>query len=113
MAPDAYNSLAIIYRREGRFDEAIATHAQAIALRDTAAIFHAARVNTYFEASRCEQGLLIIEQTRKRFPENVDVLYACARCYVRTGRRDDVAAIEAILSIKAPDMAEQLRLMTK
>ena len=113
MAPDAYNSLAIIYRREGRFDESIATHTQAIALRDTSAIFHAARINTYFEASRCEQGSAIIELTRKRFPENADVLYACARCYVRTGKRDDVAAIEAILATKAPDMAEQLRLMMK
>lgn len=113
MAPDAYNSLAIIYRREGRFDEAIATHAQAIALRDTSTIFHAARINTYFEASRCEQGSPIIQRTRARFPDNVGVLYACARCYVRTGKRDDAAEIEAVLAVKAPDMAEQIRLMMK
>lgn len=113
LAPDAYNSLAIVYRREGRFDDAISAHTQAIALRDTSAVFHASRLNTYFDAARCEQASALIEQTRKRFPQSMEILYASARCYVRTGRRDDAIAIEQILATTAPALAEQLRLMMK
>lgn len=113
LAPDAYNSLAIIYRREGRFDDAIATHAQAIALRDTSAVFHASRLNTYFEATRCTQAVPLIDQAKMRFPTNVDILYAAARCYVRLGRQDEARVIEQRLSESAPSLAEQLRFMMK
>jgi tetratricopeptide (TPR) repeat protein len=113
LAPDAYNSLAIVYRREGRFDDALAAHAQALALRDTSAIFHASRLNTYFDAARCEQASGLIEQARKRFPESNEILYASARCYIRTGRSDDARAIEQLLATRAPALAEQLRLMMK
>jgi tetratricopeptide (TPR) repeat protein len=113
LAPDAYNSLAIVYRREGRFDDALSAHVQALALRDTSAIFHASRLNTYFDAARCEQASGLIEQARKRFPESNEILYASARCYIRTGRSDDARAIEQLLATRAPALAEQLRLMMK
>lgn len=113
LAPDAYNSLAIVYRREGRFDEALNAHAQAIALRDSSSIFHASRLNTYFDAARCEQAMPLMSQARARFPDDVEIQYACARCYVRTGRKDEAQAIEQLLAVKAPTLAEQLRFMMK
>lgn len=113
LAPDAYNSLAIVYRREGRFDDAISAHAQAIAMRDTSAVFHASRLNTYFDAARCEQARALIDQARTRFPQSPEILYAIARCFVRTGRKEEVREIEQLLSTLAPNLAEQLRLMIK
>ncbi len=113
LAPDAYNSLAIVFRREGRFEEAISTHAQAIALRDSSAVFHASRLNTYFDAARCEQARSLIDQARMRFPQSPEILYAIARCFVPTGRKEEVREIEHTLDSLAPELAEQLRLMMK
>lgn len=111
LAPDAYNSLAIIYRKEGRFDESVATHAQAIALRDTSAILHASRINTYFDAERCTDASKLLVTTRERFPDSPEVLYACARCLLRNGERKEVELIVAKLDVISPHLASELRRM--
>lgn len=111
LAPDAYNNLAIIYRKEGLFADAISSHAQAISLRDTSAIFHAARINTYYEAERCPEAKSLLDTEVQRFPESAELLYACARCLLRNGERAAVEAIVKKLDILSPTLADQLRLM--
>ncbi|MBL0320808.1 MAG: tetratricopeptide repeat protein [Ignavibacteria bacterium] len=111
LAPDAYNTLAIIYRKEGLFADAIAAHGQAISLRDTSSIFHAARINTYFEAERCPEATTLLKTEVERFPESAELLYACARCLLRNGERAAVEAIITKLDVLSPALADQLRLM--
>jgi tetratricopeptide (TPR) repeat protein len=113
LAADAYNSIAILYRKEGRFEEALAMHDQAIALRDTSAVLHGARVNTYYEAQRCPDGLALVDATLARFPDHPEVLYVCARCLVRVGQLDRARAIAVRLDTLDPFLAEQVRLLMK
>jgi len=113
LAPDAYNSIAILLRREGRFEEALAMHDQAIALRDTSASLHAAKVNSYYEASKCPDATLLVSKTLQRFPDNAEVLYVCARCLVRTGDLDRAREIAKRLDTIDPFLAEQVRLLMK
>lgn len=109
LAPDAYNSLAIIYRDEGRFQDALAAHDQAIALRDTASALYVSRLNTYFEAQQCKAASLEIDAVLLKFPNNASILYTAALCLVRNGTLIRVKEILKTLDSLSPTMAEQLR----
>ncbi|MCX6139627.1 MAG: tetratricopeptide repeat protein, partial [Candidatus Kapabacteria bacterium] len=113
LAPDAYNSLAIMYRKSGRFEEAISAHAQAISLRDSSGVLHVSRLNTYYDAQRCTAAKELLETELSRFPDRPDVLYAAARCLLRNGDLERANAIANKLDVLDPVLAEQLRHLMK
>ena len=113
LAPDAYNSLAIMYRRNGNLPDALTAHEQAIALRDTSSALHVSRLNSCFEAEKCELATGFIDQALQRFPQQPQVLYAVSRCLLRIGRRDEAAQHIMVLEKIDPVLAEQLKTMMR
>jgi len=113
LAPDAYNSLAIMYRKEGRFEEAVAVHGEAIALRDTSISLRVSRINTYYEAEKCGLGQAVVNAELLRFPNEPEILYSAGRCLLRTGNVARVEAILIKLDALSPFWAEQLRSIIK
>lgn len=113
LAPFAYNSMAIIHRMQGRFEEALEDHAQAIALVDSSAAMHASKASTLFSAKRYNEALEYLLIQRARFPRNADIAVGMGRCYVRLGRKDDVEKLIEELTDTRPAFAEELRDMMK
>lgn len=113
LAPDAYNSLAIMYRKSGRFTEAVSTHVQAIALRDSSVVLHASQLNTYHEAQQCAAAKELLDAELLRFPNSPEILYAAGRCLLRNGEIERVKVIVEKLSVTDTVMAEQLRFLMK
>lgn len=111
LAPDAYNSAAIVYRRAGNLAEALNAHQQAIALRDTSSVLHVSRLNSCYEAERCDLAVPFIKQALDRFPENGQVLFSSLKCLVRIGQRERVAELLPRLEKIAPDLAAQVKSM--
>jgi Flp pilus assembly protein TadD len=113
LAPDAYNSLAIMHRRNGNLTEALTAHQQAISLRDTSSILHVSRINSCFEAEKCELAEAFISEALQRFPNNPQMLYTCARCLLRIGRADQASMLIARLEKLDPKLAEQLKTLMR
>lgn len=113
MAPDAYNSLAIMERRNGNLAEALKAHQQAIALRDTSAVLHISRINSCHDAEKCSLASTFIEEAMKRFPTNPQVLYTCAKCMIREGQSERAMQIITKLETLSPALADQLKLLLK
>jgi tetratricopeptide (TPR) repeat protein len=113
LAPDAYNSMAIVHRRSGNLREALSAHMQAIALRDTSSVLHVSRINTCFDADQCAMAASFIQAAAEKFPRNPDVLYACLRCLVRTGDEKQISELLARLEQLAPELAQQITSMMK
>ena len=113
LAPDAYNSLAIMHRRNGNLTEALTAHQQAISLRDTSSILHVSRINSCFEAEKCELAEAFISEALQRFPDNPQMLYTCARCLLRIGRADQASMLIARLEKLDPKLAEQLKTLMR
>ncbi len=113
LAPDAYNSLAIMHRRNGNLTEALTAHQQAISLRDTSSVLHISRMNSCFEAEKCELAETFISEALQRFPTNPQVLYTCARCLLRIGRADQASMLITQLEQLDPKLAEQLKTLMR
>ncbi|OJX57289.1 MAG: hypothetical protein BGO89_12450 [Candidatus Kapaibacterium thiocyanatum] len=113
LAADSYNSIAVIYRGQGRFDEAMEAHQQSIALNDTNALYRASVGNTYFAASKFEEGRRYLEEALRKFPDDTELLFTLARHYIRLGDLDKAKAIESDLDKRAPELSAQLRGMQK
>lgn len=113
LAPDAYNSLAIMYRRNGQLDEALRAHQQAISLRDTSSVLHISRINSCMEAERCDLAATFIDEALVKFPNQQQVLYTCARCLLRVGDNQRVQQIIERLENTSPDLAVQLKTLLR
>ncbi len=113
LAPDAYNSIAIVHRRSGNLGEALSAHMQAIALRDTASVLHISRINTCFDADQCSMAAAFIKVAVEKFPRSPDVLYACLRCLVRTGDAQQITELHTRLEELSPELAQQITSMMK
>ena len=113
MAPDAYNSLAIMQRRGGNLAEALKAHEQAILLRDTSAVLHISRINSCHEAEKCSIAQGYIDEALRRFPNDAQVLYTCAKCLIRMGKTDRAQDLIAQLEKTFPSLADQLKLLLR
>ncbi|MFM8772221.1 MAG: tetratricopeptide repeat protein, partial [Candidatus Kapaibacterium sp.] len=108
-AADSYHALALLYRKLGSFDEAMRAHGQAIAINDSAAVYHAERLRTCVDAERCADATPFIDRDVKKFPENSTVLFLAARCYLRNNKRDQAELILPVLERIDPALAGQLK----
>ena len=108
-AADSYHALALLYRKLGSFDEAMRAHGQAISINDSADVYHAERLRTCVEAERCADAAPFIDRDVKRFPENPNVLFQAARCYLRNNKREQVELILPVLERIDPALAGQLK----
>jgi tetratricopeptide (TPR) repeat protein len=113
LAPDAYNSLAIMHRRNGNLTEALTAHQQAVSLRDTSSVLHISRINSCFEAEKCELAEAFISEALQRFPANPQVLYTCARCLLRIGRAEQASILISQLEKLDAKLAEQLIILMR
>jgi tetratricopeptide (TPR) repeat protein len=113
MAPDAYNSLAIMHRRSGNLAEALKAHEQAISLRDTSAVLHISRINSCHEAEKCSLAEDYMTEALRRFPNDAQVLYTCAKCMIRLGKVERAQEIIVRLEKTSPSLADQLKLLLK
>jgi tetratricopeptide (TPR) repeat protein len=113
MAPDAYNSLAIMHRRNGNLTEALKAHEQAISLRDTSAVLHISRINSCHEAEKCAIAEGFIDDALRRFPNDAQVVYTCAKCTIRLGNVERARELIARLEKTSPSLADQLKQLLK
>ncbi|MBU3678560.1 MAG: tetratricopeptide repeat protein [Candidatus Kapabacteria bacterium] len=108
-AADSYHALALLYRKLGSFDEAMRAHGQAISINDSADVYHAERLRTCVDAERCADAAPFIDRDVTRFPENPNVLFQAARCYLRNNKREQVELILPVLERIDPALAGQLK----
>ncbi len=113
LAPDAYNSIAIMHRKAGKVEEAVAMHRQAITLRDTAAVLYVSLMNTYYEGQQCTKATELGSKMLEKFPQQAEVIYSVARCLVRTGDREKARSLAQQLQQLQPEYAEQVELLMK
>ena len=113
MAPDAYNSLAIMHRRNGNLTEALKAHERAISLRDTSAVLHISRINSCHEAEKCAIAEGFIDDALRRFPNDAQVVYTCAKCMIRLGNVERARELIARLEKTSPSLADQLKQLLK
>lgn len=111
LAPDAYNSLAIIRRRGGDLDGALQAHQQAIRLRDTSSVLHIARINSCYEAERCAVANPFIEEALGRFPDNPTVIYACCLCLIQSVQTERVKPLLEKLEKLDKPAADRVRVL--
>jgi tetratricopeptide (TPR) repeat protein len=111
LAPYAYNSIAISYRLQGRAEDALEAHRQAISLSDTTAALHAEMATTLFLVKRYDEAQTLLLEQRKRFGDNPQIALNLGRVYIRTGRKDEARGIIEELDRTNPAFAEELRTM--
>jgi len=113
LAPASYNSIAIIYRSQSKIDEALAAHMQAMALAPDDARAVVALGYTYYISGMFAEGIKFLEESRKKFPSELDILTPLGQCYVRTGRFDEARAIIATLTPTKPSAAASIQEIMK
>ena len=108
-APLAFDNIALVYRSQRKYNEAISAHRQAISLDSTTGRYVASYGLTLHVAERHEEAVQILEGALQRWPEDVDVIFALTRVYIHIGKTDLAKSlIERIESLR-PDLAKELR----
>jgi Flp pilus assembly protein TadD len=102
-----------MHRRNGNLTEALTAHQQAVSLRDTSSVLHISRINSCFEAEKCELAEAFISEALQRFPANPQVLYTCARCLLRIGRAEQASILISQLEKLDAKLAEQLIILMR
>jgi len=108
-APLAYDNMALVYRSQRKYSEAITAHRQAISLDSTAGRYVASYGLTLYVAERHDEAAQVLEAALQRWPDDVDVSFALARVYIHIGKTElATTLIERIEKVR-PDLANELR----
>lgn len=108
-APLAYDNIALVYRSQRSYDDAIRAHQQAIKLDSSSARFVASYGLTLHTAERHNEALEILESANQRWPSDVDVLFALTRVYIHVGKTELAKALIERIDKVRPDLAKELR----
>jgi Flp pilus assembly protein TadD len=113
LAATSYNSMAIVLRLQGRIDEALEAHRQAISVNDTATVLHTELSTSLYVAKRFDEAYAYLTEQRKRFATDPYIAVGLGRVCVRTGRREQALSLIDELQESNPAFADELRTMMK
>lgn len=105
----AYDNIALVYRSQRRFDEAVTSHRQAMSLDSTSGRYVASYGLTLHVADRHNEATQILEAALKRWPDDVDVYFALARVYIHVGKTELAKSLIERIEKTRPDLANELR----
>lgn len=112
-AANCYNSIAVLYRRSGSFDESVKAHQQSIALAPQDPEMYSSLGHTYVAADKYAEGKQFLTGVLTKFPGNAEILYPLGKCYIRLGESEALDGVLKQLDEQKSLYAGELRSMIK
>ena len=112
-AAECYMSIAVMNRELGHFDAAMKANDRAITLGKDDVRMYASKGYTLLASDRYNEGEAFLLESLERFPDDPEILYPLAKCYIRLGKLDQARAIADDLDERVPLYGSELRMMMR